>query len=171
VLKVTEWVKEKYNKEVPVIAAGGIFTGGDMFQIMKKGASGVQLGTRFVATEECDANIEFKNAFLMATEKDVQIIKSPVGMPGRTIYNRFLTEAFEGKRRPAVCKHHCIKSCDPKTTSYCISEALLAAYRGNMNDGFAFTGTNAWRIDKISTVSNIFAELTQEYNQAEEETE
>lgn len=171
VLKVTEWIKEKYNKVVPVIAAGGIFTGQDMFQIMKRGASAVQLGTRFVATEECDANIEFKNAFLQAKFEDVKIISSPVGMPGRSINNKFLQEAFEGKRRPEVCRHHCIKSCDPKTTSYCIADALLQAYRGNMDDGFAFTGTNAWRIDKISTVSKLFAELTEEYKQAEEETE
>jgi len=167
VLKVTEWIKEKYNKIIPVIAAGGIFTGDDIYRIMKMGASGVQLGTRFVATEECDANIEFKKAFINASEKDIRIIKSPVGMPGRTIFNQFLLEAEEGKRRPRVCKNNCIRSCDPKTTTYCISEALLSAYKGNLADGFAFTGANAGRVDRISTVKNIFDELTTDYDRSE----
>lgn len=167
VLKVAKGIKEKFNKEVPVIAAGGIFNGKDIFQIMKKGASGVQLGTRFVATEECDASEEFKQAVVEAAEEDIQIIKSPVGMPGRSIFNRFLQEAGDGMRRPAVCKHNCIRSCNPKTTLYCISEALLAAFRGNLKDGFAFVGSNAGRINRISTVKEIFDELQQEYNEAE----
>jgi len=171
VLKVTEWVKEKYDKIIPVIAAGGIYTGDDMYRIMKQGAAAVQLGTRFVATEECDANVEFKNALVNAREEDIQIIKSPVGMPGRTIFNNFLSEAQEGKRRPSVCKNNCIRSCDPKTTTYCISEALLAAYRGNLADGFAFTGANAGRVDRISTVSNLFKELTEGYDVAEHSEE
>ena len=87
-------------------------------------------------------------------------------MPGRTVFNRFLKEAFEGKRRPKVCKHNCIKSCDPKTTTYCISEALLAAYKGNMDDGFAFVGSNAGRVNEISTVEDVFNELQDEYKKA-----
>jgi NAD(P)H-dependent flavin oxidoreductase YrpB (nitropropane dioxygenase family) len=170
VLEVTKAIKEKYNKVIPVIAAGGIFTGKDMYEIMKRGASAVQLGTRFVATEECDASVVFKEAFVTAKEEDVSIIGSPVGMPGRTIFNEFLKEAYEGKRRPKVCRHHCIRSCDPKTTTYCISEALLNAYRGNLKDGFAFTGANVGRVDKISTVENIFNELIREFGEAESET-
>ncbi len=169
VLEVTREVEAKYNKKIPVIAAGGIFNGFDMYKIMKRGASAVQLGTRFVATKECDASDAFKNALISAKEEDIQIIKSPVGMPGRTIFNQFLREAFDGKRRPKVCKHHCIRSCDPKTTSYCISEALLEAFRGNLEDGFVFTGANAGRIDKISTVGNVFKELLEEYEQAGKE--
>jgi nitronate monooxygenase len=166
VLKVTRDIKKKYNKDIPVIAAGGIFTGDDMFQIMEQGASAVQLGTRFVATEECDASSEFKNAIINANEEDVQIIKSPVGMPGRTVFNNFLLEAKEGKRRPEFCRNNCIKSCNPKTTSYCISEALLAAYEGNLKDGFAFTGANAGRVKEMSTVGRVFAELKDEYQKA-----
>jgi len=167
VLKVAKEIKEKFNKEIPVIAAGGIFTGKDIRQIMKRGASAVQLGTRFVATKECDASNEFKQAVVDAKDSDIQIIKSPVGMPGRSIFNRFLKEATEGKRRPEVCKHNCIKSCDSKTTSYCISEALLAAYKGNLNDGFAFVGSNAGRVKKITTVKQVFNELQDEYKKAE----
>ncbi|MFO8233966.1 MAG: nitronate monooxygenase [Bacteroidales bacterium] len=166
VLEVTREMKEKYNKNIPVIAAGGIYTGNDMFQIMEKGASAVQLGTRFVATEECDASGVFKDAFVKAKDKDIQIIKSPVGMPGRTIYNNFLYEANEGRKRPSVCRYNCIKSCDPKTTSYCIADALLSAYRGNMESGFAFTGSSAGKVKRISTVRKVFSDLKNEYRRA-----
>ena len=167
VVKVAQEIKEKFNKEIPVIAAGGIFTGQDIKAIMKRGASAVQLGTRFAATEECDASDEFKQSIVNATEEDIQIIKSPVGMPGRTIFNRFLKEAADGQRRPAVCKHNCIRSCNSKTTMYCISEALLAAFKGNLKDGFAFVGSNAGRVKSVSTVENIFNELQDEYNKAD----
>ena len=166
VLAVAREIKEKFNKEVPVIAAGGIFTGTDIRNIMKRGATGVQIGTRFVATEECDASDEFKQAVVDANEEDIQIIKSPVGMPGRSIFNRFLQEATDGQRRPTACRFHCIKSCNPKTTMYCIADALYSAFKGNLKDGFAFVGSNAGRVNKISTVKEIFTELQEEYNQA-----
>ena len=168
-LEVTSEAKEKYNKEIPVIAAGGIYTGTDMFRIMDQGASAVQLGTRFVATEECDASPDFKKAFITARDEDIQIIKSPVGMPGRTIYNNFLRETSEGKRIPASCKYNCIRSCNPKTTTYCIADALLSAYHGNLENGFAFTGSNAGRIYQITTVREIFSELKTEYQEAKKE--
>jgi len=166
VLVVAKEIKEKFNKEVPVIAAGGLFTGKDIHNIMKRGATGVQLGTRFVATEECDASQEFKQAVVDADEKDIQIIKSPVGMPGRTIFNGFLQEAADGQRRPKVCMHNCLRSCNPKTTMYCIADALFSAFKGNLKDGFAFVGANGGRVKKISTVKEIFTELQEEYNLA-----
>lgn len=169
VVQVAQDIWNKYKKEVPVIAAGGIYTGDDMYRIMQQGASAVQLGTRFVATEECDASPVFKNAFVEAREEDIRIIKSPVGMPGRSIYNKFLDDAIKGNRRPSVCRHHCIKSCNPKTTEYCIADALLQAYKGNLDDGFVFTGTNAHRIDRITTVGEVFRELTTEYDEAEKQ--
>jgi nitronate monooxygenase len=167
VLQVARDLKARFNKEVPVIAAGGIYTGEDIYKIIQQGATAVQLGTRFVATEECDASPEFKQAFVAAKAEDIQIIKSPVGMPGRTIFNKFLDEAVKGNRRPKACMHHCIKSCDPKTTSYCIADALLQAYKGNLEDGFVFTGTNAGRIDRISTVKELINELVTEYEASE----
>ncbi len=166
VLEVTKRMKERFNKDIPVIAAGGIHSGDDAFQIMEKGAAGVQLGTRFIATEECDASPEFKKAFIDIKKGDIQIIKSPVGLPGRAIFNNFLNETSLGLRRPAVCPFHCIRSCNPKTTSYCIANALNAAYHGNMNDGFAFCGANAGKIKIITSVKNIFQELKDEFLQA-----
>lgn len=170
VLEVVREMKVKFNREIPVIAAGGIYTGKDMFRIMKRGASAVQMGTRFIATEECDASPEFKEAFIRAKTADIQIINSPVGMPGRAIYNKFLLEAGEGKRRPASCSFNCIKSCNPKTTRYCIADALLSAFNGKMDDGFAFTGTNAGKIKKITTVRKIFDDLKRGYRKAENDT-
>ncbi|MFB6319020.1 NAD(P)H-dependent flavin oxidoreductase [Saccharicrinis sp. FJH54] len=163
VLEVARDIKSKYDKDIPVIAAGGIYSGDDMYHIMEKGAAAVQLGTRFVATEECDASIDFKKAFIAAVDDDIRIIKSPVGLPGRTIGNRFLDDASAGLRRPEICKYNCIKTCNPKTTSYCIADALLAAYHGNMNDGFAFTGANAGKVDRISTVKQVFEDLISEF--------
>lgn len=163
VVSVVKDIKEKYKKDIPVIAAGGIFSGKDMFNIMKKGASAVQLGTRFVATEECDASPAFKNAYVTARKKDIKIIKSPVGMPGRSIFNTFLDEATKGNKRPKACKYNCIRSCDPKTTSYCISDALVEAYKGNLDNGFVFTGTNAYKINRISTVAEVMDDLTNGY--------
>jgi len=166
VLEITAKIKEKYLKNIPVIAAGGIYSGNDIFQIIKKGASAVQMGTRFIATKECDASLKFKQAFIQAKEEDIKIIKSPVGMPGRAIMNKFLDKAQNGERRPVSCSFNCIRSCNPKTTLYCIADALVAAYRGDFKDGFAFSGSNGGKVTKISTVQNLFTELNEEYQQA-----
>jgi nitronate monooxygenase len=166
VLEVAHEMEAQYNRNIPVIAAGGIYSGADMYQFLNRGAAAVQLGTRFVATEECDASENFKRAFVEAEEKDIEIIKSPVGMPGRSLSNNFLRQAKQGHRRPSVCRHHCIKSCDPKTTTYCIADALLNAYKGNMNSGFAFTGVNAGKVKGISTVRKVFDQLKEEYLKA-----
>lgn len=163
VLQVIREVEQKYKKVIPVIAAGGIFTGTDIYKILKRGASAVQLGSRFVATHECDAADAFKQAFINANKETIQIINSPVGMPGRGIINTFLDEAKEGIRRPEICRYNCIKSCDPKSTSYCIADALYQAYNGNLEDGFVFAGENARRINKITSVKQIFNELRKQY--------
>lgn len=169
VLRVTSDIQEKFEKNIPIIAAGGLFSGDDIFQIIKQGATAVQLGTRFVATKECDASAEFKNALILAKDTDIKIIKSPVGMPGRTVFNQFLYEATIGKRKPLSCKYNCIKSCNSKTTSYCIADALVEAFKGNLNNGFVFCGSNAEKITCISTVSDIFKELKREYSKAEKD--
>lgn len=163
VLEVTKGIEEKYETNIPVIAAGGIFTGADIYEMMQIGVSAVQMGTRFVATKECDASQEFKNAFLHAKADDIKIIKSPVGLPARAIYNKFLKDAYDGKKKPEKCKFNCIKTCNPKTTAFCIADSLMAAYKGELENGFVFTGANAYRVDKITTVKDLFEELQKEY--------
>jgi nitronate monooxygenase len=166
VVEETHSFKSDDGTAIPIIAAGGIYTGKDIFDIMALGASAVQMGTRFVATRECDASIGFKNSFLNATATDVAIIKSPVGMPGRVIINSFFSEVEEGKRKPLGCRHHCIRTCDFKTTPYCIANALVQAQMGNMQDGFAFAGSNVDRVNEITSVEILMNSLITEYEEA-----
>lgn len=159
-LKIFE---EKYNQRIPLFAAGGIYTGEDINNIMKLGAAGVQMGTRFVTTDECDASQGFKQAFLDADEKDIEIIKSPVGMPGRAILSNFIQKVRDGKKQPKKCPFKCIKTCDIDKSPYCIIIALINALKGNFENGFAFAGSNAFRATKISSVKEVFQSLLKEY--------
>jgi len=158
--------EEKYQREIPVIAAGGIYSGTDIYNIMQKGAKAVQMGTRFVTTEECDASERFKKAYIDANENDIQIIQSPVGMPGRAVVNAFIDKVRAGLKRPIKCPFHCIKTCDVSSSPYCIVNALFNAYKGNMKNGYAFAGTNAYLADRITTVKEIFQELTADFQAA-----
>lgn len=166
VVKEVSVFEEKYNQEISVIAAGGIYNGQDIFNIMQKGARGVQLGTRFVTTQECDASIKFKQAYIDASESDIEIIQSPVGMPGRAVRNAFIDKVREGLKRPIKCPFHCIKTCDVSSSPYCIITALYNAYKGNMKSGYAFAGANAYLSDKISTVKDVFNELKTDWQDA-----
>lgn len=158
--------EDKYNKSIPLFAAGGIYTGQDINNIMKLGASGVQMGTRFVTTYECDASQDFKQAYLDAGEKDIEIIRSPVGMPGRAIFSNFIQKVKDGKRQPKKCPFKCIKTCDIDKSPYCIIIALINALKGNFEHGFAFAGSNAFRATKISSVKEIFQSLLKEYKES-----
>jgi len=166
VLAETKLIETNFDKKIPVIAAGGIFTGKDIFDIMKLGASGVQMGTRFVATDECDASDLFKKAFVDAGEEDVEIIKSPVGMPGRAIKNQFTEDVKAGMKKPFSCPYHCISTCDYQKTPYCICLALMNAQRGSLRKGFAFAGANVARVKEIVSVKALFETLKQEYAEA-----
>jgi len=158
--------EEKYNKQIPLFAAGGIYTGEDINNIMKLGAAGVQMGTRFVTTTECDASSGFKQAYIDADEKDIEIIKSPVGMPGRAIFSSFIQKVKEGKKQPKNCPFKCIKTCDISKSPYCIIIALVNALKGSFDHGFAFAGSNAFRATKISSVKEIFKSLMDEYRES-----
>ncbi len=159
---VAPFEKER-GQPIPVIAAGGIYTGEDIHKFLEMGAAGVQLGTRFVATDECDAAPEFKNLFISAAEEDIVVIKSPVGMPGRAIRNPFLDAVKNGKRIPLKCPFHCIRTCDPEKSPFCIAIALANARQGKFAYGFAFAGQNAHRVEKIVPVKELMDELKQEY--------
>ena len=164
VVNVTEELSLTHDKKIPVIAGGGITTGQEIKKILNLGASAVQLGSSFIATEECDASLAFKEAIISSNKDQIRLIKSPVGMPGRAVENEFLLAAERGEKRPKSCKYNCIKSCDPKTTDYCICEALLSAYLGKFESGFAFSGANAGKIKSITTVNEVFERLQKEYD-------
>lgn len=164
VIEVIEAVKpfeDKSGRQIPVIAAGGIYDGKDIARFLGLGCAGVQMATRFVATYECDASPGFKEAYLRARQEDVVIIKSPVGLPGRAIKNQFIDNVAE-KPQKVKCRYNCLKHCNPKTAPYCIADALINAQAGKMDKGFAFAGANVYRIDRIMSVSELVQELTTE---------
>ena len=149
---------DKYEKEIPVVVAGGIFTREDMLHAMELGADGVQMGTRFVTTWECDASEAYKQTYLHAKKEDIVIVDSPVGMPGRAIRNRFLEEK-ENRREPIKRCYQCIATCNPADTPYCITKALVHAAKGETDEALLFCGENAWRCEKMEHVADIMAEF------------
>lgn len=161
ILEYISQVEKENNKEIPVVVAGGIFDGKDIAKYLKLGASGVQMATRFVATDECDANIEFKKAYIKAKQEDIKIIKSPVGMPGRAINNAFIKKVENEKEKITKC-YRCIRTCDAVNTPYCITKALINAVKGNIEDALVFCGSNAYRINKIVPVRDLIQELVAE---------
>jgi len=171
VLMIVERYSRKHSREIPVIAAGGIYTGEDIHEFIKLGASGVQMATRFVATYECDASMEFKMAYINAKKDDLIIIDSPVGLPGRAIRSEFLNDVAKGKRKPFRCFWKCLKTCDFRKSPYCIADALTNAKGGNLKDGFAFAGANAYRISKMMPVKELIAELIRGYEKARRDDE
>ena len=166
VISVVKPYEQYSNVSIPVIAAGGVFTGADIYRFIQLGAQGVQMGTRFVATHECDASIEFKEAYVKCRKEDIIIIDSPVGLPGRAIQNRFLNDVLLRKKVPYACPWHCIKTCDVENSPYCICGALTNAKKGNLEKGFAFAGANAYRVDSIISVRELINTLSKEYEEA-----
>lgn len=166
VISVIKPYEQHFNKSIPVIAAGGIFTGADIHKFIQLGAQGVQMATRFVATHECDAFMEFKETYVKCKKEDLIIIDSPVGLPGRAIRNKFLEEVSAGVKKPFKCFWGCLRTCDFKNAPYCIALALTNAQKGNLEKGFAFAGANAYRIDKIISVKELIDTLVEEYERA-----
>lgn len=155
-----------YGQPIPVIAAGGVYTGRDIRTFIGLGAAGVQMGTRFVATYECDADPSFKQMYIDARPEEIVIIKSPVGMPGRAIRNQYIDDVVSGMKKPYKCPYHCISTCDYTNSPYCIAQALMSAKRGHFQSGFAFAGANAHRVTEIVSVKRLMSELVAEYEAA-----
>jgi nitronate monooxygenase len=156
--------EETYGKCIPVIAGGGLYSGKDIFDIMQAGAKGVKIGTRFVTTHECDASLAYKESYLAANQEDIVIIDSPVGLPGRVVKNEFVQQIMNGEAKPFKCPWKCLASCDYRKAPYCIAKALFNSARGNMKEGFAFAGANAYRATEINHVSDVMNDLVAGYN-------
>lgn len=163
--------EDKQGSDIPVIAAGGIYTGFDIKKFLDLGASGVQMGTRFVATHECDADIRFKQSYINAKKEDITIISSPVGMPGRALNNEFIEKSRQGLKKPFKCIFHCVHTCEQEKTPYCIAQALISAMRGNLKGGFSFCGENVYRVKEIVSVKDLFQTLKEEYEEAVESSD
>ena len=156
IIETVKSFAEKYKKHIPVITAGGIFDHKDVLHQFALGAEGVQAATRFVTTEECDADIAYKEAYINAKEEDIVIVKSPVGMPGRAIKNKFLERVAQGPVKVERC-FRCLEHCNPAETPYCITKALINAAEGKIDEALLFCGSNAYRCEKIETVPEVMA--------------
>ena len=160
--RIIERVREaEQGEKIPVVAAGGIYEGKDAIPYFEMGADAVQIATRFVTTHECDADIRYKEAYIAAKKEDIGIVKSPVGMPGRAIYNKFLMQVEKGNLFKTKC-HQCIAKCNPAEIPYCITDALVNAAKGNTEEGLLFCGANAYKAEKLEHVSDIMKEFEEE---------
>ena len=158
ILRLVKTYEEKYGEKIPVILAGGIDSREKAEEAFSIGADGIQVATRFVTTKECDAASEYKEAYVKAKKEDICIVKSPVGMPGRAIHNTFLEKVERGEKKLCKC-HKCLHRCNPGEIPYCITDALIQAAEGNVEDALIFCGANAWKISEIQSVSQVVREL------------
>ena len=158
ILKTVKEFGDRKEEHIPVAVAGGVDTRQGVAHMLKLGADAVQIGTRFVTTKECDANIRFKEAYIQAEKEDIILVKSPVGMPGRAIRNPFMEKVIAGEKIPHGC-HQCIKQCNVIDIPYCITEALIHGALGDVDNGLLFCGANAYKAHRIETVKEVMDSL------------
>lgn len=158
ILEVVKGYGDKYGVTIPVVTAGGIYDHDDVMHQMKLGVDGVQVATRFVTTEECDAPMAYKQAYIQAKQEDIVITKSPVGMPGRAIKNPFLEQVGNGRIKIDHC-YQCLEKCDQAKIPYCITRALVNAAEGDTDHALLFCGSNAFRAEKMETVDEVMKDL------------
>lgn len=158
IIQVVKGYAEKYGRHIPVVSAGGVYTHEDVVHQLELGADGVQVGTRFVTTEECDAPLDYKQCYINAEKEDIVITKSPVGMPGRAIKNKFLKKIMLEREKVEHC-YRCLDHCNPATIPYCITKALVNAAQGDVDHALLFCGSNAYRAKRIETVEEVMSAL------------
>ncbi len=158
ILKVVKEYELKYDKKIPVAIAGGIYSREDVEHAFDMGADAVQVGTRFVTTEECDAPLSYKQSYINAKEEDIKITVSPAGLPGRAIKNAFMERLSLGNIPVRKC-YNCLTKCARVNIPYCITDALIAAATGDIDNALLFAGANAWRATKIETVREVVCDL------------
>ena len=146
--------EEHYKAHIPIALAGGIYKKVDAENAFLLGVDAIQVATRFVTTEECDAAEEYKQAYIKCQKKEIEIVQSPVGMPGRAIHNAFQEKIPTRMYRSKHC-HQCIQGCNPLETPYCITEALIRAAQGDIENGLLFCGAKAYQAEKIETVHKV----------------
>ena len=163
ILDVVRGYEKKFGKKIPVVAAGGIYDREDVERAMKSGVDGVQVASRFVTTEECDADFRYKEAYIQASKEDIVIVKSPVGMPGRAILNPFMKRVMLGERISHTPCHGCLAKCSPAEIPYCITDTLTAAAEGRIEEGLLFCGAKTYRAERIETVREVVESLFPDY--------
>lgn len=158
-IAVVKGYAEKYGKKIPVVVAGGIYDNKDVERILALGADGVQVASRFVTTEECDADIKYKEAYLNCSKEDIQLVSSPVGMPGRAIRNSFTERVARGEKEKITKCYGCLRKCNPAEIPYCISRALINAVKGDVENGLIFSGAESYRMKSLETVQDVVDSL------------
>ena len=158
---VKAYFRDTWNLDIPIIAAGGVWDRADFENALAQGADGVQMGTRFVCTEECDADDAFKQAYLKCSKEDIGLIMSPAGLPGRALVANVSAIRERDLEMTPFCPTGCLRKCAYKSEKerFCIVHALDRAQRGDMETGLVFCGSNAWKATRIETVQEIFDEL------------
>ena len=159
IIQVVREYEQEFACKIPVIVAGGIFDHKDIEHALEIGADGVQIASRFVATEECDASDAYKQAYINAKAEDITIVMSPVGMPGRALNNAFVQRVSRQREEIKKC-YNCLAKCNPVEVPYCITKALISAVQGDLDHGLIFVGANVDRIDRMTSVQELMAELT-----------
>lgn len=159
ILDVVKEYEKKYGKKIPAALGGGIDTPEAAKAALSLGADAVQVATRFVTTEECDADIRYKESYIKAGKEDIVIVKSPVGMPGRAIRNKLIKRVEAGEKIPHSPCHRCLHRCNPSQIPYCITDALIHAAKGEVEEALLFCGANAYKADKIETVKEVIDDL------------
>lgn len=159
IMEVVSGYAGRYGRKIPVVLAGGIDDAGQVSRAFALGADAVQVATRFVTTEECDADIRYKQAYIDADEQDIVIVKSPVGMPGRAIRNEMMKKVEQGEKIPHSPCHGCLVKCNPAEIPYCITDALIYAAKGETDKGLLFCGARAYKADRVETVKEVIEEL------------
>lgn len=159
ILEVVKSYGDKYGVKIPTALAGGIHDAKGVRRAFSSGVDAVQVASRFVTTWECDADIRFKECYLNAKEEDIQIVKSPVGMPGRAVANPFINAVMNGERKPPRKCLGCLKNCNPAEIPYCITEALVNSAKGKIGEGLIFCGAHAWEAQRLETVKEVIESL------------
>ena len=151
--------EERFARKIPVVLGGGISDRTKADQAFALGADAIQVASRFVTTEECDADDRYKQAYLNARRENVMLIKSPVGMPGRALRNAFADRVMGGEKIPPRRCRGCIRGCKPAEIPYCITEALINAVKGDTENGLLFCGADAWKAERLETVQEVVDSL------------
>ena len=159
IMEAVQEYEEKYNYHIPIILGGGISSKERAEEAFDLGVDAIQVASRFITTQECDADVKYKEAYVHANESDVAIIKSPVGLPGRALLNKFTKQSAKGEKFPPKKCKECLQRCNPREIPYCITERLIAAAKGETDEALLFCGANAYESTRIETVKEVIASL------------
>jgi len=165
IFQLRQYCEEQLGVKIPLIVAGGIGDRTDIDKMLAIGADGVQIGTRFITTEECDAHRRYKDYHLQASAADIVTVPSPVGKPSRALRNSFAEQAMTHSSTTLErrCIANCLETCLYRDTgkTYCLLQALSKAALGDVEHGLIFSGANVGYTDRIMSVTELMAELTQ----------